>query len=258
MRYAIMSDVHANPAALDTALADSRENGCGKCLLLGDMTGYGYDAKSVVDRCMREFDVVLMGNHDAACTGLDTGLEVRLNPNYDIDRQQRDELSKEQVGWIKARDCTHEERDFVCAHGDVVAPREWGYILDDSDAERNFRGFSKRILFCGHSHHAAVWSLSATGLVRGVSEKRLSSLPSGEESVRLKLGGTARYIVNVGSVGYPRNDLCIVYCIYDDEAGVVTFRRLPFDFKGYVDAMLSRGRKLPIWLARILLLAMKK
>ena len=149
-----MSDVHANPAALGTALADSRENGCGKCLLLGDMTGYGYDAKSVVDRCMREFDVVLMGNHDAACTGLDTGLEVRLNPNYDIDRQQRDELSKEQVGWIKARDCTHEERDFVCVHGDVVAPREWGYILDDSDAERNFRGFSKRILFCGHSHHA--------------------------------------------------------------------------------------------------------
>ena len=253
-----MSDVHANPAALDTALADSRKNGCEKFLLLGDMTGYGYDAKSVVDRCRREFDVVLLGNHDAACTGLDVSLEVKLNSNYDIDRQQRDELSEEQIGWIKERGCTHEERDFVCVHGDVVAPREWGYILDAADAERNFRGFSKSVLFCGHSHHAAAWRLTETGRVRAVSEKRLSSLLTKKESVRLKLGGGTRYIVNVGSVGYPRTDLCIVYCLYDDESGEVTFRRLPFDFKDYIDAIVGRVRELPIWLARILLLAMKK
>lgn len=253
MRYAVMSDVHANPAALDAALEDSRALGCDRRILLGDMTGYGYDAKSVVDMCRREFDVVLLGNHDAACVGLDAGLEVRLNPHYDIDRMQRGDLSQEQVGWIVSREPRHEEGGFVCVHGDVVAPREWGYILCDEDAERNFGCFSRRILFCGHSHHASAWRQSGAGSVRGVLVRRLSRLGALEkESVGLKLADGARYIVNVGSVGYPRSDMCIVYCIYDDEAGEVTYRRLPFDFKGYIGAMLAHGHELPLWLAMAL------
>lgn len=45
MKYAILSDVHANPAALKTALADARALGCEKFVMLGDITGYGYNSK---------------------------------------------------------------------------------------------------------------------------------------------------------------------------------------------------------------------
>ena len=48
MKYAIMSDVHANPKALETALSDARRLGCGKFILLGDVTGYGYDPKATL------------------------------------------------------------------------------------------------------------------------------------------------------------------------------------------------------------------
>ena len=235
MKYAIMSDAHANPAALDTALADARSNGCGKYIFLGDMTGYGYDAKSVVERCMSDFDVVLLGNHDAVCTGLDAGINVMLNHNYDIDREQRDSLSEKEVAWIKERQCMYSANGFACVHGDIA---------------RNFFRLAERILFCGHSHHAAVWNLTKADLICVRSERRLSRPAVRMESVSIKVGDGGKYIVNVGSVGYPRSDFCIVYCIYDDEAGVVTFRRLPFDFAGYIEAMISHGHDLPIWLAR--------
>lgn len=41
MKYAIMSDAHANPRALETALEDAAKSGCRKYALLGDITGYG-------------------------------------------------------------------------------------------------------------------------------------------------------------------------------------------------------------------------
>ena len=53
MRYAIMSDVHANPKALEVALADARRLGCGKFILLGDVTGYGYDPKGALEGVRR-------------------------------------------------------------------------------------------------------------------------------------------------------------------------------------------------------------
>ena len=51
MKYAIMSDVHANPAVLETALADARALGCEKFVMLGDITGYGYDANRAQYTC---------------------------------------------------------------------------------------------------------------------------------------------------------------------------------------------------------------
>ena len=73
------------------------------------------------------------------------------------------------------------------------------------------------------------------------------------ESKGFKLKKGFRYIVNVGSVGYPRHDLCSTYVIWDDEADRVTFRRLPFDFNGYIQAMMVQNVDLPGWLLELLI-----
>ena len=75
------------------------------------------------------------------------------------------------------------------------------------------------------------------------------------ESISFKMNPESRYIVNVGSVGYPRNDLCCSYGIYDAAIRRVTVRRLPFDFKSYIQAMLAHDINLPGWLYRLLLAA---
>ena len=252
MRYAIMSDVHANPQALDKALADARRQKCDRYLMLGDVTGYGYDVCGALARVREAFDVVLLGNHDSACIGLEREDDVRAIPNYDIDRSQRVELSESDVAWLKARRAIHVEPGLAFVHGDFARPRAWNYILYAEDAAANLRLRSEPLLFCGHSHHAAVWEMSAKGVVSGRFERRLFRPALKPESVKLKVKATSRYIVNVGSVGYPRNDLCATYCIYDSEAGTVTLRRLPFDFKDYILRMFERKIVLPNWLLELL------
>ena len=255
MKYAIMSDVHANPKALETALADARRLGCGKFILLGDVTGYGYDPKATLEIVRRNFDVVLMGNHDSACVELEPEWEVRMNNNYDFDRKARELLSEEERAWLRGRAYQHEEAGFICAHGDFTQPKMWNYIIYEDAAERNFRFRDEQLMFCGHTHHAAIWELTGKGVCHPKLEHRFWQPAAKAESISFKLNPASRYIVNVGSVGYPRNDLCGAYGIFDADARRMTIRRLPFDFKSYITEMLDRKLDLPRWLCQLLLAA---
>ena len=58
-----------------------------------------------------------------------------------------------------------------------------------------------------------------------------------------------RYIVNVGAVGYPRFERETTYVIYDSGTGSISFRHLPFDFRGYAEAMDAQGVEPPVWVA---------
>ena len=70
MLYAILSDIHGNPSALEAALEDARAQGAEKIVCLGDVVGYGPDAVRAVELARASCDEVLMGNHDAATAGV--------------------------------------------------------------------------------------------------------------------------------------------------------------------------------------------
>lgn len=251
MRYAIMSDVHANPQALETALEDARAHGCKRFVHAGDVTGYGYDAKSALDMVRSNFDVVLMGNHDSACAGLESGWKVITNPNYDLDRAQREVLGRDDLDWIRRLPYDYRSSFFTVAHGDFTRPKSWNYILSTEMAAQNFFSRSETVMFCGHTHHAMIWEATERGTFRQKLSKRFERPAVRPESVSFRIG-SSRYIVNVGSVGYPRHDLCAAYAIYDSVAERVTIRRLPFDFKSYITEMRKREIALPMWLCDLL------
>ena len=252
MKYAIMSDVHANPAALETALADARALGCEKFAMLGDITGYGYDAKRALDIVRENFDIVLMGNHDSACLGMERSSGDLVCASYDLDRKCRGALADDDVKWLRDRrlSCVADGMAFV--HGDFSRPRAWNYISEPAVAAVNFAARRERLLFCGHTHHAEVWGLSCEKMISRPSDARLKGVPEAPETIEFKLEKGARYIVNVGSVGYPREDLCATYAVCDPKADEIAIRRLPFDFKSYIMAMLERDIELPGWLASLL------
>ena len=158
MRCAVMSDAHANPLALKAALADARRRRCRKFLFLGDTTGYGYAVTETLRLIRENFDVVLMGNHDSACVGLEPWLEVHANRNYHVDLMHREELDEEELRWLRNLPYFHVEGEAAFAHGDFTDPPAWNYILGPREAVASLAAQKERILFCGHTHHAAAWA----------------------------------------------------------------------------------------------------
>ena len=69
MRYAIVSDIHANAEALRRVLADARQNGATRVVCLGDVVGYGPLPKETLELVRKSASLVLAGNHDDAVSG---------------------------------------------------------------------------------------------------------------------------------------------------------------------------------------------
>lgn len=257
MKYAVMSDVHSNPHALEAALADARSLGCEKFAMLGDVTGYGYDGPGAMALVRRSFGVALMGNHDSACAGLESELEVRCNPNYRTDRMQREEFGAEDLDWLRGLPYTHREEGLGAefAHGNFRDPKSWDYVFTAQDAAMSMRSCGARLMFCGHTHTAGVWERGEDGTTEaspGFRDRLFGSPEEADDMAEVKLRDGVRYLVNVGSVGYPRNDYCTTYGIWDVEAGTVGIRRLPFDFAGYVKRMVWKGAPIPEWLGALM------
>lgn len=259
MKYAVISDIHANPAALRMALDDAKEQGCDRVVCLGDVTGYGYDPHASLDIVRRNVGFCLMGNHDSACVGLEPEWEVRLNSNYGEDVRAREKLSAGEKAWLSGLPYIHAENGAAFTHGFFMHPESWGYVLSENDAEMNFRAREERILFCGHTHHACVWTRDARGRVtRKTLLDMFHEAAEVADGFTIKMKEGCRYLVNAGSVGYPRRDLVGCYAIWDVDASTVTMRRIPFNLVEYAQKLLNNNVRVPIWLNDILLYMLRK
>lgn len=235
MKYAILSDVHANPAALKTVLADARRRGAGKTICLGDVVGYGPEAEAAVNLVRSEMDVCLMGNHDAAVSAVITGSGFSLHALRGVSRH-RGETSVETRQWLSELPYVWAGDGFACAHGDFTDPSAFRYVMTPEDAVRSLNARAESVLFVGHTHVAAVFEAAPSGSVRSL-----------EPNDTIAFRADCRYLVNVGSVGYPRHDVDSTYCIYDAETRLLSCCRVAFDFEGYERVMQAHDAALPAW-----------
>ncbi|MGN0852568.1 MAG: metallophosphoesterase family protein [Kiritimatiellia bacterium] len=236
MKFAILSDVHANAEALKTVLRDVREHGVERIVCLGDVVGYGPDPVESLRLCRESCQVVLMGNHDAAVVGAISCDDFRPEARMGVFRHRR-ELPAEDRAWLAGRPHVCRTRSFLGVHGSPFRPEDFNYVLDEADAEDAMAAATgRRLVFVGHTHFSTCW-------------ERVPGQPPVESgAVDRTLGPRGRLIVNVGSVGYPRVESESVYVLYDSRSRRIAYRRLPFDFKGYVRRMGQKGISLPEWL----------
>lgn len=231
MRLAVISDIHANDVALRAALHDAAQCGVDVCASLGDIVGYGPSPVESVHLAHDSFTVSVLGNHDAAVCGL-RGISDFSDYAAEAVRVQRRQLGVVEKTYLKLLPLVWNEGDVAMTHGDFTAPGEFRYIDDERAAAANFAARPERMMFVGHTHQPCVWMLDEMGLV--------TRLPAAD----FKLLPNRRYIINPGTVGYPRGgaDVCSTYVIYDDEASAVYFRKLPFDLNAYSSALRTAGR----------------
>ena len=238
MRYAIISDVHANETALRAVLTDAADMQAEKIVCLGDVLGYGPEPVQALELVYRKAHVCLAGNHDDAV--------ARRFPVDDFTEfaaaavaRHRTALKQEAVDWLRNLPYTCEFEGFACAHGDFADPRAFNYILEPEDAMPSWRERPEQLLFVGHTHKPGIFVLGASGA------------PHALDAEDFVLEDGKRYIVNPGSVGYPRSGVCRSgYCIYDDAARAVYFRSLPFDLDAYAAKMHGQGLDEAPWMTR--------
>ena len=236
MRYAIISDVHANEAALRAVLTDAADAQAEKIICLGDVLGYGPEPVAALELIYRRAHVCLAGNHDDAVCGR---FPVEDFTDFAVEAVQRHRavLTREATDWLKHLPYICEFEGFACAHGDFSNPENFNYVLEPEDALPSWEARTEQLLFVGHSHQPGIFVLGASGT------------PHRIDAADFTLEDCKRYIVNPGSVGYPRSGDCrSSYCIYDDAERTVEFRTLPFDLDSYAAKMHGQGLNEAPWM----------
>ncbi len=237
MRTGIISDIHANLDALKVVLDDLRAQNVDRVVCLGDIVGYGPEPNECVQRVQETCAFTVVGNHDYAALGrLDT---LAFN---DYARAAADwtseALSPESRAFLEQLPLTKELDGMLLVHASPLAPEEWTYVLSYHEAERQFAAFTERLCFIGHSHLPVVVE-NTDGHVEALR------YPNGDP---LPLRAECRYLINVGSVGQPRDrDPRSAYVVYDSEADTVLLRRLEYPVREAQAKIIDAG--LPPFLA---------
>jgi len=234
MPIAILSDVHANLEALEVVLADIRRRECDRVVCLGDFVGYGPNPNECVDLLSPLLGGRnVAGNHDWAAVGkLDITFFNPYAQEAILWTQQALRLAVQQYLTALPTEWSQDgPLPFLAVHASPRNPIE-EYVLDAYTAGANFllRPFS--LCFIGHTHMPAVW-------VQTGETVEARAFPADEE---LRLDPAFRYLINVGSVGQPRDgDPRASYAVLDSEAAVVRLVRLEYPLERTQEKMRREG-----------------
>lgn len=240
MKYAIISDIHANLAALERVLADAARYGVDQVVCAGDVVGYGPDPAGVI-RVLRERSIpTVMGNHDAAVVGWRDTDDMIGSAKEGTARHRR-ELGEGDLVWLSSLPYVYEGDGFAVAHANFRAPEGMDYIHTKLDARDSIFSRDEKILFVGHTHVEALYRVGFVSDPHYPDSEQL-------EPHDFKMDDKWMYVINVGSVGYPRVKPYSSYVIYDSTTGEVQFRKVEFDFKGYKSALRAKSIPIPPWM----------
>lgn len=217
MRVLVISDIHANLAALQAVLKDAGKVNAVWCL--GDVIGYGPDPNDCLDLIREQPDLVcLLGNHDAASIGEMSVASFNFEARQAVEWTQS-VLNSDHKEFLLERPLVSIVGDVTLAHG---SPRQpvFEYLLDTRTASENFEHFDTDFCFIGHSHIPMMFTMEPDDYMCHLN------FPKVNRATKLK----TRTIINPGSVGQPRDrDPRASYAIYDSDARTWHYKRVKYD-----------------------------
>lgn len=221
-KRAIISDIHGNLEALETVLADIEQQGIDEIFCLGDVIGYGPNPRECIDRC-KDFQLCLLGNHDNGALFDPDGFSSGAERAIFWTRRELEDTSHEgcveRWQFLAGLPRTYRDGDLMFVHGSPRSPlKEYVFpedVYNQRKIERIF-GFIQKYCFQGHTH------------VPGVFTENCRFYSPDDLSNEYELGDQ-KVMVNVGSVGQPRdNDPRSCYVILDGNK--LAFRRVEYPF----------------------------
>ena len=217
MRAAVLADVHGNREALEAVLADAARQGVDVHYCLGDVIGYGADPEACLDLVARTCTIVVRGNHE----------EAWLHPQQ---RVFMNAAALASMRWTEARVDETARRlagswplvyaggDARLVHASPARPRDFPYLHAPEAVAAAFDAFPESLCLVGHTHVPGVARAGSSGTF-GVQPDPVCDLTPG-----------SRYLINVGSVGQPRDgDSRACWAFVTDAPPRVEIRRVAYD-----------------------------
>lgn len=237
MKYGVLGDIHGNLTALRAVLKCMDDGGVETVISVGDVVGYGAAPSECIAILRERGVVVVKGNHDAACVEeLD---DAHFNPYARAAvAWTRSVLGEEDMEWLRRLPLTATLEHCQVAHGTLQHPELYDYILSLTDAEPSLDAMTRPVCFVGHSH------IPLTVMRFADSPNQTAYTHDAE----IDLSETTRALINVGSVGQPRDENPMTaYALYDSETRQAAIRRTTYDIDR--EARRIEGAGLPRVLA---------
>jgi predicted phosphodiesterase len=235
VRIAVLSDIHGNLHALEAVLQSIDADAPDAVWCLGDLVGYGPRPNRCCTLVADRADVCLIGNHDLGVLGrldledfsFDAATSARWTASVLEDGPRR---------YLETLEPQSIQGEFGLYHASARDP-VWEYVLTPFTALASFAASEARTLLVGHSHVALAFILSGQRLETTI-------VPGGTE---LELSGDARWILNPGSVGQPRDgDPRAAYLLLDTDAGRADYRRVEYALERTQEEIRERGLPEPL------------
>jgi len=221
MRIGLFSDVHANLEALEAVLKGYENERIDRYVCLGDIVGYGANPNECCQRVRELTDLVVLGNHDAACCGRMSPEWFNMAARTAVEEHAR-LLETSHMRWLEQLPYRLDFDHMLLCHGSPYRLEEFLYILEEIDIEEIVQYVPTRqpLIFVGHTHRGT------TFIYREKPALRVWEDASDTINVLPEQG----YVFNVGSVGQPRDgDWRASYAIMDTETMTFTLKRIGYD-----------------------------
>jgi len=228
MKFAILSDIHANVDALQVVLQDTKAQGCTHYVCLGDIVGYGPNPRECLHLIQELKCPTVIGNHDEYCAK-DHAL-TGFNPMAaDGIKWTREQLSEEEKQWLGNLKYVRDVDPFTIVHATLDLPDRWAYVFDKLAAAASFNYQHTAVCFNGHTHIPIAFIRTPTGIQGGLYTK-------------IKIEVARKYFINVGSIGQPRDrNPKTAYCTFDLINNIIELRRLDYDIAAVQKKIRAAG-----------------
>jgi len=235
MRYGIFSDVHSNLEALTAVIDAYKKEKIDLYLCAGDIVGYAANPKECINKVDALAMATVAGNHDLASVGLFS--VTRLNSlAKDAILWTREVLGYSERYFLESLKPVYQNVDLTLVHGTLNHPEDFNYMTDIYLAKETFDILNTDLCFIGHTHIPGVFIRDIKGNIEYKEEMSLNIIEGN------------KYIVNVGSVGQPRDrNPMAAFCIYDTEKKQVWIKRIGYNIEAAVNKIIRAG--LPRFLA---------
>lgn len=219
MRFALISDIHANLEALEAVFSDIEKQKVDEIICLGDVVGYGANPNECCELVSKVCPIVLLGNHDAAAIDALSTQHFNIHAKIAIEWTTQN-LRKEIKTFLKTLALKSTKEMMTLVHATPYEPNMWYYITSLEEAAFNFQFFDTQLCFVGHTHIPIIIVL----------DKNKELYVHQDTTINLKDIEGSRVLINVGSVGQPRDrNPKSCYGIFDTESLQFNYRRVSYN-----------------------------